>query len=434
MYKDIRNVCLDPVSVPRITGSGLKIFRCGRCVNCLKQRANELSVRAYREFHGQSVVFMTFTYDNKHCPIHHVHLEVDTSSGEVLFESSDVTRDETFFDRAPFEWKSNKKGHSVKRFAPLITCVDKFLPSSNMYQQHIDVEFPSVYYYDIQCLFKRFRQKYNDVLKTFICVPEYGGVGYRPHYHLMAFGLTNEHCEWLSNAWSFGSVDIRFPKASDVREISKLSMYVAKYCTKGKFDCPYIAQGFCIKPRRSSSIGFGCGQDFDRLRDVVIGRDVFGITDPWFFNDCPIEFSEYQLRVLADRRKYNINGYNYPFPKYLLNKILKKNVKFYKYIKEDLNENGKSTFYEIQSTENLPYPVKGVSYKVISSPLQKEIAHYLLVNFISDALREQRESQRKFSDICLLNEKFEAEEWRLSAAREAIERQFVSDMYNNSLF
>lgn len=438
MYKDIRNICLEPVSVPRVSGTSLPIFRCGHCVNCLKQKANELAVRAFREFHGQSVAFLTFTYDNVHCPIQKLHYDIDTETGEILKESRSIVRDASFFERAEYTIHRNKKMYS-RRYKPLIEC--NSIDALNF--MSMDILYPSVYYEDIKKLLKRFRQTFPKKLSHFICVPEYGSLGYRPHYHFMCFGLDNTHLDYLAKHWDNGTVDVRYPRSSDFREIGKLSMYIAKYCTKGKFDCPYIRQGYCIKPRRSVSEHFGYGSDFDRLKAVVLATEQTKIDDPFFLNDCPPDLNEYTLQLLADRRSYNINGFHYPFPKYLLNKIFKKSIRVVsydylqrlykkgspKYIKLHLKYGDKFIIPDGDKAKGIPK-----TYKVVSSPLQNEVARYILVNLVSDSLREQRESYRNFQDLSLFFEKLSFEEWSFSAAREALEKQFFSDMYNNSIY
>lgn len=438
MYKNIKNVCLNPVAVPRVTGSNLKIFRCGQCVNCLRQKANELSVRAYREFQGQQVVFITFTYDNEFCPIQQTHMDINTATGEIIHQTSCVVRDKTFFDRADFTIEYNKRAHS-RRFRPLIE-IDE-LDALNYCS--MNVSYPTIYYYDVKCLLKRFRQKFPKQLNHFVCVPEYGGLGYRPHYHFMAFGLSQSAVEFLVKDWCYGSVDVRYPNSSDSKEVSKISMYISKYCTKGKFDCPYIRQGYCQKPRRSVSENFGIGNDFEHLKSVVLASEQTNITDSFFQDDCPPEMNEYNLRLLCDRRKYNINGYWYPFPKYLLNKIMKKTIKVvdYDYL-QYLYKTDITKYNELLKTYGKRFIIpkddkaEGIpkKYKVVSSPLQNEITHYLLVNLVSDALREQRESYGCFKVNSVLVEGQTFEDWRLSVAREAAERQFISDMYNNSVF
>ena len=109
----IVNRCLNPVAVPKVTGHDIAVFRCGKCPNCLRQKRNELCVRAYREFVGQKVVFLTFTYDDAHCPVYHYHADVDTETGELFSISEDIRPDITFFENAEYEeriiYKKSKK-------------------------------------------------------------------------------------------------------------------------------------------------------------------------------------------------------------------------------------------------------------------------------------------------------------------------------------
>lgn len=265
-----------PVVVPKISGN-MPLLRCGKCSNCMRQKANELSVRAYRQFVGQkNVCFLTFTYRNDSCPIYHQSLVVDTITGELLSMSEDIVRNCGFFENAPYVNRLNKVAKITRRYMPwVVESDDSFVLKT------IDIYYQTIYYEDIKLLFKRFRERCKPQMK-YICCQEYGSVGYRPHYHMLVYGLTNEQIQILVDDWKerFGDVDVRYPKSTDAYEVEKMSAYIAKYCNKGSFDCPYIAEGFCLKPKRSTSIGFGMGaslSDFETLCNYVLASDITGI-------------------------------------------------------------------------------------------------------------------------------------------------------------
>lgn len=358
---EIKRKCLAPVVVPKITGN-LPLLRCGKCSNCMRQKANELSVRAYRQFVGQkNVCFLTFTYRNEVCPIYHQSMVVDTCSGELIFMSEDIVRDCGFFENAPYVNRLNKVAKVTKRYMPwVVESDDSFVLKT------IDIYYQTIYYEDFKLLLKRFREKCKPKMK-YICCQEYGSVGYRPHYHMLVYGLSDEQIQYLVDDWrdKFGNVDVRYPKSTDAYEVEKMSAYIAKYCNKGSFDCPYIAEGFCLKPKRSVSVGFGLGNnlsDFEQLVNYVLAVEVTGLKAKVFEDkgkmccDLPVVdmsvLDDRQLSVLADRRKYLINGFYYPFPKYLIKKI------FYEKIKIVVNE--------------------GVTYRYRATELQKAITAIVL--------------------------------------------------------
>lgn len=77
--------------------------------------------------------------------------------------------------------------------------------------------------------------------KYFIC-SEYGPKTFRPHYHGCIFGVTlDEFRKWFLPLWEnrFGHVEV------DTFDPTKGGMmYIAKYCSKGSYDCPLCKKDF----------------------------------------------------------------------------------------------------------------------------------------------------------------------------------------------
>lgn len=238
----IKNQCLHPISVPKVTGVAARVLRCGWCPNCLKQKKNELMVRTVRESEGKNVAFLTFTYRPSDTPVQITDFVAD-ENGEYVVKSC-IVRDKelSFHNNAPFQYVVNKNGKRSKKYG--------------VYSEELDNGFRYRYYTidytDPQKMLKRFRIKNPNVLKSFILVPEYGGLTYRPHYHMLVIGMSERYIQDLVSEWKFGNVDIDLCKnPNKPNDPKKIASYIAKYCTKGKYDCPYIKQGFCVKPRRS---------------------------------------------------------------------------------------------------------------------------------------------------------------------------------------
>ena len=362
-----KNFCLNPVSLPTITHSKARVIRCGQCSNCLRQRANELSVRVQREFHGQNVAFLTFTYRDDTMPIMLRSYEVDNKDN-IITSKHWIVRGTEFFKEAPFDWKAyidpkTKRLQRLKRYHPLVYCTDLFKSSdSKLFRS----EYFTVNYEDIQNLLKRFRQAHPAALDKWICVPEYGGKSYRPHYHMLVMGLTKQEVHSLAIDWQsrYGHVDIdcfeECDSANRIEHMRKVSMYVAKYCCKGAFDCPHIKEGFCLKPRRGISRDFGIGDSkmWQDYVSYVCAFDLFGNYDPLSVN--PNMFGDKAIKALIYRRQYAINGFHLPNPKYLLKRVF--------YVKEKVFD-----------------PVKGkVVYRSRSSQLSKKVADVILRDLCSD--------------------------------------------------
>ena len=279
-------------------------------------------VRAYREALSSPMVYMTFTYDDAHMPIQYTEEYIDEVTGEVYSSKTRIIREsEFFFEHAPYKWRMNKDCKKTKRYSPLILESDAFCGLTPC-KLHRTWYF-TFDYEDIKKLIKRFRQRFPDFDGKYCIVPEYGSVGYRPHFHLLGFGFTKEHYNYLVQDWQmdrkFGYVDLDVPDKVDSSH--RIASYVSKYCCKGVFDCPYIGQ-YCRKPRRCVSIDFGKGSesDWEKLKSYILAYDVFGEYNPLLVNSD--RFSDNDIRILISRRCIILNGkYKYGVPKYLLKKL-----------------------------------------------------------------------------------------------------------------
>ena len=310
---ELSHRCLNLISLPKVTGCDVACIPCGQCSECLKRKGNELAVRLIRECMSKKYAYMlTFTYDNEHLPILKSESNIDFRTGEILSPFSrrfitDSAERKFFFDNCPFTWQFNKKGERVKRYSPL--CFESWNGVYTSYYQSLN-------YDDFKCMLKRVRHKIKTPFK-YCSVPEYGGVGYRPHIHFILVGLPLSEVQLFVNAWTFGHVDVReigSDSLDKTADFGKISAYVSKYASKGKFDCPYIFEGLCLKPRRCSSVSFGFGDEGQKaaLQSYLFAFDLYGeydVTNP------PDNIS---IDILKQRRRYALNGYNYPLPKYFV--------------------------------------------------------------------------------------------------------------------
>lgn len=363
---NISNRCYRPVSLSKLTGTDLPLLRCGKCPACLKQKANELGVRAFRELKGRKLYFITLTYRDECAPICQTSIVYNCDTGEIIKESTDVVRYPDFFDLAKFTWCRNYRKRA-KRYEPLIEVINY----NNGYEQQI-CSYPTVYYEDVKKLLKRYRKRFPDTLQTYLCVPEYGSLGYRPHYHLMMADLSSEQIAFIEQDWSdkFGNVDIRVVDSNE--DVGKIAMYVGKYTAKGKYDCPYIEQGKCIKPRRAISENFGLREPMQLINQLFPymdnpdyhivnigskrkGKEVY-VLIPFNLHK---EQSDGYVRQMLNMRKYMLNGFSYPIPKYIIQKM------FYAKIVK-VNEDGRRT------------------YLSRATPLQKQVTQTLLRNLVQN--------------------------------------------------
>lgn len=371
MSYDSTHVCLNPVRLPQ-TGIDAAIFRCGKCPDCLKNKANQLAVRLYREMESckrlARVWFLTFTYDDEHLPVLVTDFKLISESGEIVVSRqwfADSYYRKLFLDNAPFEWRScYKKGKLVRarRYFPLD--LHSVFGYTSLYQ--------SVNYEHFKLMMKRVRHKIDDF--SFMAVPEYGGLGYRPHIHAVFVGIDSSDVRTIVDNWPYGHVDVDClgvdPRSRD-SQFSKVSTYLSKYATKGSYDCPFIGL-YCHRCRRSSSINFGVGDLFS-LRSYLLAFDKYGEYDVSSPPSCV------SPELLSSRKVYSINGYNYPFPNYLYRKVF--NVKF--------------IVYDSCTQKNF------VRYR--ASELQKQTSSFVLKRALANLQRESAKVLSRFKTVDALS-------------------------------
>lgn len=125
---------------------------------------------------------------------------------------------------------------------------------------------------ELQNFMKRLRKIANDPIR-FYGVGEYGGTTYRPHYHLIVFGLGPEDESLIQRAWSFGFISVGSVSPSSIA-------YVARYCTKKlfKYELDYkrenILPEFSLMSR-NPGIGLGA-------IDKAVKKNEEGLYYVWF--------------------------------------------------------------------------------------------------------------------------------------------------------
>lgn len=168
------------------------------------------------------------------------------------------------------------------------------------------------------------RKRGNDFkFKYFIC-GEYGTQGTkRPHYHGLFFGLSREDMmpylgKWYNDYGIYKAYDIPVLSGKDVGCVTR---YVAKYCSKGIFENPFVALGLVDPAFRLVSKGLGeCY--VSRYKDYHLCRD-FPRFDPERPRK-PLRYrkaSETFLKEVIKRSHCLCGNYYYGLPKYYKTKI-----------------------------------------------------------------------------------------------------------------
>lgn len=250
------------------------VMPCGQCIGCRMDKSREWADRLVLELqYHDSAYFVTFTYNNKHVPR---RWYADPETGEA-FES-----------------------YSLEKRA-------------------------------IQLLMKRIRRTFPNDNIRYYCCGEYGGKTFRPHYHMIIFGLHLDDLQFYKKS-ELGDTYWTSPKLSscwtdpDDKEDSygyvvvapvtwETCAYVGRYVTKkltgklaGFYDVHNIIPEFSLMSRKPG-IGRAYYDDHPNLYDykwinVSLPSGGRKIRPPRYYDrlydlDNPAEFAE----IKANRQK-----------------------------------------------------------------------------------------------------------------------------------
>lgn len=259
-------MCVSPITI-RYTnvftkGTGYKSIQvpCGKCVECLKKYQNDWMLRINEEIkhHGYKGCFLTLTYSPEHVPT-----VIDKDTGVFYY--------------------SVCKRH-------VQNCIKRF--RTNFYRKHGKLA------------------KF-----SYFVTSEYGPRTLRPHYHAIFCGLSREDMlpfisDWQSN---YG-----FVNAKDLYgDVSKAARYVAKYCSKGVFENPFVKQGFVAKTFHLISKGLGRSfADIPSVQRYYYKWPASEKYDLKAMQSSPgVIYSDKFLEFVTSLRMH-MNGYDYSLPRY----------------------------------------------------------------------------------------------------------------------
>lgn len=307
-------------------------LRCGKCMDCLRKRQNDLATRVYREarFRG-SAVFVTLTYSPEDIPLASSHWRIDKHTGEMdLLEGPDLIQDDALLKEKRAEIVQYMRKSQYTNDPDLFgaVCLEEHIPIFEQYDknhEHIIRITPTLYYKHVKDAIKRFRHHVGDF--TYVCVGEYGSSKYgfnRPHYHLIFFGLTKSDCERFVLEWfptSYTNVkQVNFFNKDNSDGLARVSRYVGKYCAKGTLDCYTARQGCTLRNRIRSSIGLGVNLTQSEI-DYFLAKDIFPYDENNPFETLPKVMRKLVVDEIISRQHIGINGYAFPLPSSLIRKL-----------------------------------------------------------------------------------------------------------------
>lgn len=340
-YKDIRlhvGTALPPGVQPFSTFKAT--VPCGKCIECLKRRQNDLAARCAREALSKgSMSFVTLTYDNNTLPLSVRFRVIDKESGEIFQDSVPmplVRQEKDFLDK---DYVQSVRGALIKipaSGAPRYFVQDLNFPEdmteNYLYQAVVS---PSLNRRDVRLWIKRCRVNYKrefgkDLPEfSYVIVGEYGPKTCRPHYHVAFFGLDKKVVSWFCSQWQYGFTNMKFVNAVNddgTPGYVLASKYIGKYMVKGRFECQSVTDCIAEKPRLCLSQGLGIELP-QRIIDYYRAYDILGKYDieTLRFEGTRKLVTEQDLQKLIPeiqkRASITIAGYKFVLPLNIQKKI-----------------------------------------------------------------------------------------------------------------
>lgn len=319
------------------------IVPCGKCIECLKKRQNDLACRCEREavLRG-SMHFVTLTYEDAFLPFACRLQVLDTESGEIVSQEpfKIVTRSEFGSDDLSYDFRKELVSEfrsRVKTSEPIYIDRLAFVSPDDEFLEYHYQFTPTLNRRDLRLTLKRFRvyyrRQFGEFLPEFsyVACGEMGPRTARPHYHLAFFGLTDKQVQFFVSLWQFGTqknwkrVNARNEDGSNGFQIA--SKYVGKYLSKGKFECSSVKCKDCEKGRLCMSKGLGANLSYQMI-SYYRAYDIFGPYNP---DTLVLSGTDRQrltpeqidnlFAVIEQRNHIEINNHKTALPLYLVRKI-----------------------------------------------------------------------------------------------------------------
>lgn len=246
---------------------------CGHCPACLQQKASYRVQRIKNnDSDGMQCYMLTLTYARYNAPYIKRDEAYAFSKGEI--DTLKVYRD------TQYRWKRYGSGYDYACFGTRKTVVLSEIEYSDdicsIYgvkdlaheYNHIGV----CYYPDLQKLFARLRLNlirnfnYEEKFSAY-CTSEYGGVSYRPHFHILLWIRKTDKEIFraaINKSWPFSNI-LLFPRSFEAAY--RAASYVSSYVNCGA-DFPKFLK-CTFPPKHSYSKGFGMGNKLFQLDKVL---------------------------------------------------------------------------------------------------------------------------------------------------------------------
>lgn len=308
------------------------VVPCGKCMACVEKRQKDFSFRIRMEAEKRgSMVFLTLTYANEHLPLVHTLWRCDKSTGEC----ERLTDPEFVCYSGREDFMNDRKDMAQVHPSKLPRYVDHDIMEDEQYRFFTRIT-PSVCRKDVQNWLKRCRIHFERKLGrkldfAYSICSEYGCRFCRPHYHCCLMGVSEDDAEIMASLWKFGfyKLDFVYRVNKDGSDgFSKVANYVAKYVSKGDFECQSVKDCTAKACRQMSSKGLG-NYIVEKFTPYMLCYDMLGRydIDTFWSLDKARYLSRMEITQLISeipkRLAVSFDGkYFYAFPRLIRNKIL----------------------------------------------------------------------------------------------------------------
>ena len=306
---------------------------CGKCLECMAKRHNSFAYRLYNQMQKHLYCYhFTLTYRPEKLPFSISVQTIDLDTGELLkFSASKQVEDVALLEHLRLSYLfSNPSSSPVYIERHCVDCGDTRFEY---------VATPSLNRSDVRSWIKTSRiylkRRHIDVELFYSFCGEYGPKTCRPHYHCVVMSnqdlkssgaLSLLKANWKSR---FGNLVCKeLPRlnrdGTDAYQIA--SKYISKYISKGTFDNPACALGYCEKGRICQS------QEkyyfSDSVKSYYYAYDLFGRYDINRFALHTGKYEKEELYFDNGEKGYRLKEILVPFTSHqtevLLDEIIKR--------------------------------------------------------------------------------------------------------------
>lgn len=293
---------------------------CGKCIECVKRRQKDLTVRITFEAQNyRTMHFVTLTYNPESVPLA-CSLFCNTKDGVYLVQKPQILPESVFCHKMRECLSMSNidgRGRYLDASLPYSGCQTPELPYFYRVAMSLNREHVKLWLKGCRTAYKReFKEALPD-FKMAWC-GEYGSRTARPHYHVLFLGLTSNQVDWMVKRWNYGFTSCKKCRTG-ISDKYAVARYISKYMTKcDDYKCDLLKWNLVQKPRVAVSKYLGYNPDLSR--SFFYCFDLYGEYDPDTLrlkrNNMPLSLQQQDdiVNCVSKRLSITVPGCNYPLP------------------------------------------------------------------------------------------------------------------------